>query len=184
MLSANPHCDCACALIAHASHFVMAVEVSPFLRVSAAPRCYGSDVSSVMLRACFYAWRPLLAIAVRVQVLHVPLSFSLAVDDRSVLYSNAPLRLRCSDVQQLRASRLLRCLAPTTRCDCACALIAHASHFVMAVEVRPFLRVSAAPRCYGSDLCSSVMLRACFYARRPLLAVAVRVESLHRHRSV
>jgi hypothetical protein len=67
------------------------------------------------------------------------------------LFFSAPLWLCCSDVQQLRASCLRRCWAPTTRCYCACALIARASHFVMAVYLSSFSGSAAPPR-YCSDM--------------------------------
>jgi hypothetical protein len=74
----------------------------------------------------------------------------MAVDDSPVVYFRT-LWLHCSDIQQIRASGRLRYLAPAPRCCSACALMAHASYFVMAVEVSSFVFVSAPPRLYYSD---------------------------------
>jgi hypothetical protein len=93
-------------------------------------------------------------------------------------------------VQQLRASCLLRCFAPTTRYYCACALIARASLFVMAVDVSSSFCGSAAPPRYCSDmqqrsalsllLCSAPTTRcrgACAVtARAPLVFINCRYQ--------
>jgi hypothetical protein len=184
-LAPAPRGCCACALISPASYFVTAVDVSSFFCGSAAPRLYCSDVqqrascfgppsmlgaryspllcvcsyctctslcyklsisapsysqarlfggvallcSSFAFRVSFYAWRPLLAAAVRVRSLHMHVISNW-------LSKSAP------------SSMLVRLLS------------------------------------YTALMRSSVVLRASFYARRPLLAVAVRVQLLHMHLSV
>jgi hypothetical protein len=84
----------------------MAVDVSSFFYVSAALRLCCSDVSSVVLRASCYARRPLLVMAVHVQLLYMHFPISQAVDVSSVFYFSA-LRLYGSDGLQHRASDLL-----------------------------------------------------------------------------
>jgi hypothetical protein len=116
--------------------------------------------------------------------------FSYAVDDSSVVESGAPLWPLCFDVQQLRAACLLRYLMPATHCGSACALIAHASHFIMAVDVSSFFCGSAAPRRYcsvvqqrrawGLFLCSVPATRCCCAgavpAREPLVVISCRYQ--------
>jgi hypothetical protein len=78
---------------------------------------------------------------------------------RSVIYFSGPHRLLCSDVQQLRALYLRRCVAPTTRCCGAFALFAHAPHVVMAVDVSSFFSVLVVRLFRGTaPICSNVVL--------------------------
>jgi hypothetical protein len=85
--------------------------------------------SSLAVCVSFYAWRPLLAAAVRVHLSHL---------------HHISLRLSMSAPSSV-VVRLLGCTA---------------------------------------RMCSYIVLRASFYARRPLLAVAVRVQLLHMHLSL
>jgi hypothetical protein len=129
-------------LFAHASRFPMAVEVSSFFYVSAAPQLYCSDVQQRHASGLFYAQRPLgtysRLLCVCSSCICTSLFRQLSISSRSSISARlfGCTALMCSSV---RASGLLLCSTPATRSCCAYAVTAHAPLCFISYRYQPRL---------------------------------------------